>query len=251
MAVGGDFTLRLMNDAGLRRGLHVLDVGCGTGDVSMIAADLAGPGGRIVGIDRDAKVLETARRRAAEAKLGHVSFVQADLGGALSDLGLFDMIVGRRVLMYQADAVATVSNLASSLHPGGLIVFQEHDTTMVPASREAMPLHSMVQRWLKETIEREGADIHMGFNLHSVLTQAGFVVEQVRAEAIVQTPAQIYPVGSIVRAIMPRIVAQGVASESEIGIDTLDERLDAERQATGATYIGDMMFGAWARKPAW
>ena len=113
-----------------------------------------------------------------------------------------------------------------------------------------MPLHSQVQNWLKETIRREGADIHMGFNLYSVLTRAGFLVEQIRAEAIVQTPTQLYSVVSIVRAILPRIVAQGVASEGEIDIDTLEERLDRERQSTNATYIGDMMFGAWARKPA-
>ena len=66
-----------------------------------------------------------------------MKFVQADLGGALGDLGLFDAVVGRRVLMYQPDTIGTARNLASSLHPGGLIVFQEHDTTMVrPAGRQ-------------------------------------------------------------------------------------------------------------------
>jgi hypothetical protein len=49
---------------------------------------------------------------------------------------------------------------------------------------------------------------------------------------------------------MPRILAQGVASESEIDIDTLEKRLDRERQDTNATYIADMMFGVWARKAA-
>jgi hypothetical protein len=131
-----------------------------------------------------------------------------------------------------------------------LIVFQEHDTTMVPASLQGMPLHSKVQNWIKQTIEREGADIHMGFNLHGVLTQAGFSVEHVRAEAIVQTPTQIYPVASIVRAMLPRIVARGVAGESEIDIDTLETRLDRERLSANTTYIGDVMFGAWGRKPA-
>jgi cyclopropane fatty-acyl-phospholipid synthase-like methyltransferase len=250
MAIGGEFTLRLLNDAGIRSGMRVLDVGCGNGDVSIIAADLVGSSGSIVGIDRDAKALGTARSRVEEAKLQNVRFVQADLGGDLGDLGLFDAIVGRRVLMYQADTIGTARNLASRLHPGGLIVFQEHDTTMVPVSLQAMPLHAKVQRWLKEMISREGADIHMGFNLYDVFMQAGFSVEHVMTEAIVQTPTQPYPLASIIRAVIPRILAQGVASESEIDIDTLEKRLDRERQDTNATYIADMMFGVWARKAA-
>lgn len=142
-----------------------------------------------------------------------------------------------------------VRNLTSKLRPGGLFVLQEHDTTMVPASREAMPLHFTVQNWIQETIRREGADTHMGFNLHRVLTQAGLSVEQVRAEGIIQTPSQKYPAASIVRAMGRRIVEHGVATEAEIDVETLDDRLDRERLSTCATYVGDMMFGVRARKP--
>ena len=74
-------------------------------------------------------------------------------------------------------------------------------------------------------------------------------VEEVRAEAIVQTPTNPYPVGTIVRAILPRIVRCGVATAEEIDIETLDQRLEDEWRRTNATYVGDMMFGAWARKP--
>jgi hypothetical protein len=65
----------------------------------------------------------------------------------------------------------------------------------------------------------------------------------------VQTPTSHHPTGSIVRAMLPRIVQQGVATEAELDVDTLDERLAAERVAANAIYIGDMVFGAWARTP--
>ena len=48
MAVGGEFTLRLVDDAGIDSGMRVLDVGCGAGDVSLIAADLVGSSGMIL-----------------------------------------------------------------------------------------------------------------------------------------------------------------------------------------------------------
>lgn len=61
-------------------------------------------------------------------------FIQSGLLDLTESVGVFDAIVGRRVLMYQADTVATVGVLAKHLRPGGVMVFQEHDTTMAPAS---------------------------------------------------------------------------------------------------------------------
>jgi hypothetical protein len=72
----------------------------------------------------------------------------------------------------------------------------------------------------------------------------------VRAEAIVQTPTAHHHTGAIVRAMLPRIVRQGVATEEEVDVDTLDRRLATEREQAGATYVGELVFGAWARKPA-
>lgn len=250
MAIGGDFTLRLLKDAGVHANMRALDLGCGTGDVSLIAADLVGPDGAIIGIDNNAGALAAARDRVRELGHQNIDFIECDLRNLSDDMGIFDAIIGRRVLMYQADVVRAIRGLLPRLRPGGLAAFHEHDSTMVPFSSKAMPLHHRVQGWMKKTIEREGADTQMGFNLHEALTSAGLSVEHVRAEAIVQTPTQRYPAVSIIRAMLARIVEQGVASENEIDIETLDQRLDMERRNTGATYIGDMMFGVWARKPA-
>jgi ubiquinone/menaquinone biosynthesis C-methylase UbiE len=45
-------TERLLRSAGIDAGMRVLDLGCGAGDVSMLAAELVGPAGIVVGIDR-------------------------------------------------------------------------------------------------------------------------------------------------------------------------------------------------------
>lgn len=247
--IGADFTRRLLVDAGIGAGMRVLDIGCGGGDVTLLAGILVGEGGEVVGVDRELGPLATARDRARERQLPNVRFMQGDLEALSAELGMFDAVIGRRVLMYQPDAVRAVQQIAYSVRPGGLVVFQEHDATMVPASVVPMPLHRQVQGWIQRTVEREGADVHMGFGLYAKLTEAGLTVEHVRAEAIVQTPAARYAVAGIVRAILPRIIRQGIATEDEVDIDTLDQRLDGERTNTNATYVGDMMFGAWARKP--
>ena len=244
-----EMTEPLLIDAGTP-GMRVLDVGCGRGDVALLAAKLVGAQGAVVGIDRDVVALELARGRVREMGLTNVTFAAGDFAAIGSEHGVFDAAVGRRVLMYQADPVAALRAVVRVLRPGALVVFQEADATMVPASSVALPLAARANRWMWQTVEREGGNIHMGFELAHALEQAGLVVEQVRAEAIVQTPKQRHPVGMIVRAMLPRILEHGVATEAEIDIDTLDERLLAESTASNATYVGDMAFGAWARVPA-
>ncbi|WP_437635421.1 methyltransferase domain-containing protein [Sorangium sp. So ce854] len=245
-----EMTGRLLADAGIGAGMRVLDVGCGRGDVSLMIAQRVGERGQVVGIDRDARPLAAARDRARELGFSNMTFVEGDLGALGPEHGQFDAIVGRRVLMYQPDAAAAVRRLSGALRPGGVIAFQEHDATMVPASVTPLPLHERVHHWMWRTVEREGADIHMGFHLAAVLEQAGLTVERVRAEAVVQTPRTRYRTVAIIRAMLPRIVERGVATEAEIDVDTLEDRLVEERTKANATYISDMAFGAWARKPA-
>jgi SAM-dependent methyltransferase len=245
-----DLTRRLLVDAGVRDGLRVLDIGCGRGDVTFLARQLVGEGGKVLGIDRDDAPFEAARARARDLVFDNVSFARVDLGALSNEVGLFDAVVARRVLMYQPDAVACLKRLADVLVPGGLIVLQEHDSTSMPISLPSMPLHEQVHGWLWETVKREGADVHMGLHLGPALEQAGFAVERVRAEATVLTRDQPHMIGSIVRAMVARITGTGVATAEELDAETLDERLAAERWEANGTCIWEMVFGAWARKSA-
>lgn len=244
-----DFTTQLLMDAGIGSGMRVLDAGCGSGDVAFLLSGLVGNTGEVVGIDHDSNALATARNRASASQQPLPTFIQSGLLDLPASIGTFDAIVGRRVLMYQADTVAAVTALAKHLRPGGVMVFQEHDTTMAPASIDAFPLHRKAQGWLQQMLAREGADLHIGFNLHGIFTKAGLAVESVRAECLIQTPDSAYSLGYIVQACLPRIIALGVASADEVDIETLQQRLDEERTQSESIYIGDVMFGAWARKP--
>jgi len=122
----GPFTDQLFEQAGISRGMRVLDVGCGSGDVAFLAADLVGPEGKVVGVDRERRAIDWANARANSRAITNVSFVEGDPAEMEFDQK-FDAIVGRLVLMYYPDPVGALRKLTRHVRPEGLVVFQEMD----------------------------------------------------------------------------------------------------------------------------
>ncbi len=228
--------------------MHVLDIGCGRGDVSFLLADMVGPEGTVLGLDLDENALKVARERSNENNLTNVDFIKSNLNALSIDNVQYDAIVGRRVLMYLPDPRRLISELSGMLKIGGIMIFQESDSTLSSKSIVPMPLHKQVDKWVWDTVEREGGNIHIGFDLWSLLTQKGLTVEKLRAEAVVQAPDTPLPRALIVKLMLPRIIKTGVATEDEIDISTLENRLTEERENSNATYISEIIFCAWARK---
>jgi ubiquinone/menaquinone biosynthesis C-methylase UbiE len=65
------FTQQLFRRAGISSGMNVLDLGCGVGDVSILAARLVGPYGSVTSVDFDNAALETLEARTAEKEFKH------------------------------------------------------------------------------------------------------------------------------------------------------------------------------------
>src|SRR5215471_5878887 len=65
------FTRQLFQQAGITTGMRVLDVGCGSGDVALLAADLVGPRGEVIGADRSAAAVDRATARAQASDIGN------------------------------------------------------------------------------------------------------------------------------------------------------------------------------------
>lgn len=239
-------TERLLRDAGITAGMHALDVGCANGDFTFAVARVVGEHGAVIGLDREPRFLSNARERAKHLGLANVDFVQADLLAPPADRGAYDAIVGRRVLMYQPDRVSALRALAPALRPGGVMLFQEVDFTMAPVPSRSHPLHERCTHWMRTTVAREGATTSMGFELAGAMEAAGLTVEGIRAEAVVHWARLRDPTAAVVRAMLPRIVSLGVATEAEVDVDTLEARLADELRRVKTPYVGSMAFSVWA-----
>ncbi|HET7093187.1 MAG TPA: methyltransferase domain-containing protein, partial [Thermomicrobiales bacterium] len=112
-----DLTDDFLRHAGIEPGMRVLDVGCGVGDVTLLAGELVGPAGAVVGVDQGEAAVAVAAERAARAGFDHVRFQVADAATVALDEAV-DAVIGRLVLMYQPDPAAVLRHLAAQTRPG-------------------------------------------------------------------------------------------------------------------------------------
>ena len=245
-------TRRLLEDAGLAPGMRVLDVGSGAGDVAMLASDLVGPRGEVVGIDSNPLILETARKRAAAAGLENVTFIEGDITKAVPD-GPFDAAVGRCVLFFVADQAAALRRIVDTVRPGGIVAFHEPgNASLRPDSRPPSPLLDRAWDWIIGGFEGAGLDTKMGLRVFSLFEEVGLPTPTMRLDAAVgggpDWPGYDY-IAETLRTILPLIVRHGVATEDEVGIDDFGARLRAEVVGNGGVITTWSFITAWARKP--
>ena len=88
------FTRQLFREAGLRSGMRVLDAGCGSGDVTLLAGEIVGPSGVVVGVDRAAAAIVRAKERAESQRMSNLQFVEGDPTVMKLNEG-FDAVVDR------------------------------------------------------------------------------------------------------------------------------------------------------------
>jgi SAM-dependent methyltransferase len=242
----GDLTEHLFRLAGLAPGMRVLDVGCGAGDVSFLAARIAGPSGFVTGIDRAKESVALASRRAADAGIRNVEFVVGDAATFTLDQPV-DAAVGRLVLLYCSDPAAIVRHVATLVRPGGIVTFQDFDME-APTSEPRCPLFDSTLQKVRDAFRSGGAEIRMGLKLGRIFEDAGLPSPRMRLGARVERgpDSDAYEqLARIARTLLPVMERAGIATKEEMAIDTLASRLRDEAVALRATVVSPTLIGAW------
>ena len=245
------YTEKFFRAAGVVPGMRVLDIGSGMGDVALLAADMVGPRGRVLGIDRDAAALDHARRRASEQGCSSwVSFQAANLD-EFETTDQFDALVGRYILLYQPDAAATIRHLLRYVKRGGVVVFHDIDFPDPHPSYPPCPLFDQVYALVGEAFRRAGAPPDFGRRLGKTFVDAGLAFPTMMGETVVGggKGSYVYPwVANTLISVMPRLEALGLALPPGIPADqTLAERIEEEAVRLGSQILAPGQFGAWTR----
>ncbi len=240
----------VLRRAGLAPGMRVLDIGCGVGDVSMIAARIVGPSGETVGIDRSSEAIAMAARRAAAAGLEQAKFAVGDIHDVIPDEP-YDALVGRFILLHVPDRVALLRSLFRHLRDDATIAFVEMDIDATETIPE-LPLISRCVGWISELYRRVGAEPNMGSHLYGTFRAAGLTPRLTGATRVEGGPdASAYDLlTETLRSLAPHLEALGVATAEEMQLDTLKQRLCDAAVAGDHCIVLPRLVGAWARLPA-
>jgi ubiquinone/menaquinone biosynthesis C-methylase UbiE len=245
-------TLRMLSQAGIEPGMRVLDVGCGSGDVSLLTASLVGRSGSVVGVDRSADAIARATERGRDEEMTNVRFLVGELDRPLEIAGHFDAIVGRFVLMYLPDPVATLRSLYALLRPGGTAAFVEMDIEVMKSVPHTPLMHNLTG-WIVNTLVCARIATTMGPRVWAALDAAGYSspVNSVWWEAAPAPAAEATQVlTEMTRKLLPLIEECDVIDRAAVDIDHLQERLQAELLAAHAALMPPAIVGTWARRPA-
>jgi SAM-dependent methyltransferase len=245
-----DDTEHALRRAGLRPGMRVLDVGCGPGDVSFLAARLVGPTGTVLGVDAAAEITELARARAAERGPSWVRFEQSTIADIALDEPV-DAVVGRLILMHLPDPVSALRQLAGLVRRGGLIAFCETDIGAVRSIPDT-PQFRAVTEGIVSAFRALGLDPEFGTTLHGLFQAAGLPVPRLALAApmggVNDTDIFAYAM-EVWRLMLPAAEQLGLVTDELADIDTLLPRWQEEAAAAGAVVMMPPMITAWSHLP--
>lgn len=220
----------------LKPGLTVLDLGCGPGTDLPNTADAVTTSGRVVGVDIDPKMVETANARFHDHP--HVEIHLGDGHALPFDDATFDRARMDRALQHVADPATVLSELLRVLKPGGLLGIGEPDWDSLVVDGD-VEMNRAFNRFVCSTMVRNAT---IGRRLARLARTAGFEVE------IVHTAAPVFHDF----ALADKIFAFSRNTERAIRAGAI-ERADGERWLAelqqGDFLAAPLMFLMSARKP--
>lgn len=174
--------------AGITAGSRVLDVGAGPGSATVDLAEIVGPHGQVVSVERSGRFVDAARRACQARGLEYVRLLETDLMTDELGLGGFDAAWCRWVASFVSSPERLVCLIAQALRPGGVVVLHEYGDY---GTWRLAPRRPLVEEFVAEVMESwraSGGEPDVALALPDLLARAGLEVTHTNPLVFTTTP---------------------------------------------------------------
>lgn len=228
----------------LAPGMHLLDIGCGPGSITVGLASAVSPG-EVVGIDIEPSQVELASKRAASEGLGNCRFETASVHDLPLPDNSIDAVFGHTILLQFRDLDPVLAEVKRVLKPAGLVGFREIDLGANLYHSETSAIRQVFET-LRRSIRHNDGNPDIGRSLPALLTDAGFELVSANATYVcTTTPAakagmyngmkRLWQQADFAR--QAEILAWIDAAERAAVIDRLEAEAEDPRSFSGTSYV--------------
>jgi ubiquinone/menaquinone biosynthesis C-methylase UbiE len=241
--------LEFWRESGLTEGMMVIDAGCGPGYASLDLAEIVGPTGRVIAIERSRRFIDALAERAAARGLHNIETIEADLADLDWSRFSADRLWCRWVLAFVPSPEPIVRGMAQALKPGGAALFHEYYDY---ASWHLAPRSVAFETYVAKIIARwrmSGGEPDIALALPGMLARAGLQVAQVTPQVFAARMtdfASRWPMG-FAREYLPTMRDAGDISDAEFS--ELTKLLDETEADPNALVITPGVLHIRAVKP--
>jgi SAM-dependent methyltransferase len=230
---------------GVDVGSAAIDVGCGVLGVLHLLANRVGPTGRVVGLDREARMVQFGRQFAERLGLA-VEYVQADATATGLPDHSFDVTHARTLLLNVQNPHEILAEMVRITKPGGVVAVQEPDASAWTCD-PPHPAFDILRAAILSAYRRTGKDFNIGRRITRMLNGAGCTDVHVRATARVTQPGDYYHTFLLTIA---ELVREIIVQAGELTGDELDSYIQTLRrhlETPGTITCQPLILQAWGQ----
>ena len=179
----------LLEAIGLKPGSRVLDVGCGPIGILGLLSEKVGPQGEVVGLEREPRFAELARREVGRLGFQNVTIMEADALASDLDNDSFDFVHERLVMVNVPERRKLLSEMLRLAAPGGTIALEDIDNVSWICEPEHDSWDALISVF-HNAFRAAGGDPFIGRKLPSLLRRAGALEVRFRVQAEMPEPRQ-------------------------------------------------------------
>jgi ubiquinone/menaquinone biosynthesis C-methylase UbiE len=163
----GPYSRRFLSDAGLKKGMKVLELGCGTGNTTAWIADHVGINGHVIAVDGSKEQIDYAKLTCKDAGLNNVEFIIATAENLMLPSDSFDFSYSRLLLMHLKDPSSVIKKMFDLVKKGGIVANEEPNARAL-FTYGTSPIFERFNDILLKMGEQTGADFEIGDKLFDI-----------------------------------------------------------------------------------